>query len=87
MVVEIRTDLKLLAHHQIHVLIYTTTRFNAPKFVSTIMVMKKLAYLTALMLLEHQSFVQYNKCFVTNFIHALIHQIQSGVNSTYPINY
>lgn len=70
----------------IHVLIQTKNRFNAHKNVLMITVSKNHAYLTALMLVENQNFVQYFNI-SANLVHALNHQIKYGVNSTTPITH
>ena len=81
-----------LAHHQIHVLITTMFQFHAPQTAQITMVTQNLVRLNAMMIMKFQYSVhldqlQHGNCFVTNLDHALIHQIQSGVNSTNPINH
>jgi hypothetical protein len=81
----------LLAHHKTHVLIITTRQLIVPQAVQIIMVTQLPAILNALMTMEiqnsvHSNLLHYLKFSATNLDHALIHQIQSGVNSTNPIN-
>jgi hypothetical protein len=81
----------LLAHHKTHVLIITTRQLIVPQAVQIIMVTQLPVILTALMTMEiqnsvHSNLLHYSNFSATNMEHALIHQIQSGVNSTNPIN-
>lgn len=82
----ITTETMLLAHYQIHVLINTTIQLNAHQTVQIGMVTHLLASLTVLMQMEiHHSvhtIFHHGMSSATNGDHALIHQIQSGVNST-----
>jgi len=91
-VVQTTMEIMLHAQQKIHVLIITKNQFHAPRAVQIIMVTQLLAKLVALMPLEIQHSVHLNlfyrgKNSATNTEHALIHQIQSGVNSTNPINH
>ena len=90
-VVLITMEQMLLAHHKTHVLIITTRQLIVPQAVQIIMVTQLPAILTAMMSMEiqnsvHSNLFHYLKFSATNLDHALIHQIQSGVNSTNPIN-
>ena len=91
MVVLITMEQMLLAHHKTHVLIITTRQLIVPQAVQIIMVTQLPVILTAMMKMEiqnsvHSNLLHYLKFSATNLDHALIHQIQSGVNSTNPIN-